>query len=452
MLKRIALSVSISTLMFGITVALIAISINNYETRQFDNYTNIIKNARQKIILYSLLIESEIYDSVSDGVESVVSQTDLSHKDMVIKRNPQEELDIISATARKVMHDVELYLNHAYEKANSYVYFRSYMNDVFILDGFYDDVNAANIGFEMDYCQVHEYCILRAWKGELNDRIFVSKPFDSVISKSKVISLMAPIYFNDEIVAEFGVLLDLSNIFRNKKTLKLSNADGNRNIIIHDAGYPFPEINFTRSFVIDNFNLLVYKTPLSKFLLDYLYLWLAYLVLCFLYFWKSYDAKISKERLGEAIDSSNKDELTGVYNRKVFKDKQFLSRIGTDIYSVVAIDGNRIKKINDRYGHHVGDEAIVVISQSMQKVFRDSDYLIRTGGDEFLAVLPGCNESKAYLLAKKLDKITQDNHLKKLDINISVSFGIAVNDSGEELNDVIERADEALYKMKATRE
>ncbi|MCV5225476.1 GGDEF domain-containing protein, partial [Escherichia coli] len=74
---------------------------------------------------------------------------------------------------------------------------------------------------------------------------------------------------------------------------------------------------------------------------------------------------------------------------------EFKRRLKTAPYSVIAIDGDRIKRINDRYGHHVGDEVIEIIADAMRKVFRTSDYLVRTGGDEFIAILPGCSISQS---------------------------------------------------------
>ncbi len=114
-------------------------------------------------------------------------------------------------------------------------------------------------------------------------------------------------------------------------------------------------------------------------------------------------------------------------------------------YSVIAIDGDRIKRINDRYGHHVGDEVIEIIADAMRKVFRTSDYLVRTRGDEFIAILPRCSISQSSMLAKKLRSVVKDNRLKTLEIEVSVSIGVAANES---LQDVIIRADEDLYEMK----
>lgn len=72
-------------------------------------------------------------------------------------------------------------------------------------------------------------------------------------------------------------------------------------------------------------------------------------------------------QLANALTDVTKDELTGLYNRRLFKDNTFKNRLAEASYSVMAIDGNRIKKINDCFGHHVGDDAIAIIAESMKK-------------------------------------------------------------------------------------
>ncbi|NAW81305.1 diguanylate cyclase, partial [Vibrio sp. V43_P6S15P86] len=176
-----------------------------------------------------------------------------------------------------------------------------------------------------------------------------------------------------------------------------------------------------------------------------------YSVVAFAYYRKANESKQSKIQLENALSDVTQDDLTGLLNRRVFKEERFKHRMEVEPYSIIAIDGNRIKKINDRYGHHVGDEVIVIIADSMRKVFRNSDYLVRTGGDEFIVILPGCSMSKASMLAKKLRGVVKHNRLNTLDIEISVSTGVAVREEDETLQEVIVRAGEELYEMKKQR-
>lgn len=152
--------------------------------------------------------------------------------------------------------------------------------------------------------------------------------------------------------------------------------------------------------------------------------------------------------LNNALLDATIDELTGLYNRKVFQNESVARVLKRGIYSVLVIDGNKIKRINDKYGHHVGDEVISIIADAMQKVFRASDYLVRTGGDEFIVILPGCELEKAYILGDKLKLALAEHRLKSFDIDISVAIGIAVRLEHESLQDVIIRADKVLYENK----
>ncbi len=450
--KNIAYALFVSALMFVTTVTLVTMARTSVENTQFKNYSELVKNIKQRIILLSLLTESELKNNHLLSVEEVESRTELSFEDMIISSKPDAKLDYVEAVARKVLHDTELYLFHTYDNQQYFSYFRSFTGDKFILQEPVEGLDHNNIGFELDLCKKYEYCILSAWKGQLSDRILVSKKFNSVITGDKTISMMAPVYFNQQLVGEYAALIEFSRLAEDGKAMRTMLADGNRNIEIYYPGYPLSQFVFSKSFVIDNFNVLVYKFPVTKVLIDLIPLWILYFVACSLYFNKLHEANERKILLNNALTDSTKDELTGLYNRRLFKDDKFKARLENAPYTVMAVDGNRIKRINDRYGHHVGDDAIAIIAESMQKVFRNSDYLVRTGGDEFLAILPKCSFSQASVLSDKLQSVVKDNRLKTLDIEISVCTGLATQDENESLEEVIIRADEELYEMKKQRD
>ncbi|MEX3071018.1 diguanylate cyclase [Vibrio alginolyticus] len=450
--KNITLAIITSTLLFITTLAGITMSVTSYREKQFNGYVETLKNIRQRIILFSMLTESELENHRLLSAEEIESSTELSFQDMIISEEPGAKLDYVEAVARKVLHDAEIYLFHTFEKPLYFFYFRSFTDNKFILERPVEGIDDKNIGFSLDLCQEYDYCILSAWKGQLSDRLLVSKPFDSVITGPETISLMAPVYLDNKIVGEYAALIDNEPFYEHGKAIKTSLSDGNRNIVIYHPGYPFPELYFSKSFVIDNFNVLVYKYPMTKVFIDYLALWPIFFMLGMMYFLKFSEAQQGKILLDNALTDVTKDELTGLYNRRLFKDDAFKARINIGPYAVMAIDGNRIKRINDRYGHHVGDDAIAIIAESMQKVFRNSDYLVRTGGDEFLAILPSCSLSQAFVLSDKLQSVVKDNRLKSLEIEISVSTGLAICEENESLEDVIIRADEELYEMKKQRD
>jgi diguanylate cyclase (GGDEF)-like protein len=201
----------------------------------------------------------------------------------------------------------------------------------------------------------------------------------------------------------------------------------------------------------DNNNLIVYDYPLSKVVIDYSFLFLIYFTVVFTYFSKVQETREKRVELANAISNATKDELTGLFNRKVFREELFKRKLRAAPYSVIAIDGDGIKRINDKFGHHVGDEVIVIIAEAMRKVFRTTDYLVRTGGDEFVAILPSCSANKASMIMKKLQDVVKDNPLKKMEVDIRISTGLALSSEHEPIQDVIMRADEDLYECKRKR-
>lgn len=114
----------------------------------------------------------------------------------------------------------------------------------------------------------------------------------------------------------------------------------------------------------------------------------------------------------------------------------------------MAIDGDKLKQINDTYGHLVGDEAIKQIAYGMRQVFRERDYLIRTGGDEFVAVLPGCNLDNAIILGERLKEVVMETTFSPYQLNVSISVGITQLMNSELFEDALKRADSNLYAEK----
>jgi diguanylate cyclase (GGDEF)-like protein len=147
----------------------------------------------------------------------------------------------------------------------------------------------------------------------------------------------------------------------------------------------------------------------------------------------------------------SRDELTGIYNRTILKDSALKYIKEKQGLSVIVIDGDGLKSINDTYGHHIGDEAIIHIATRMTGSFRDSDYLIRSGGDEFLVLLPGCCEQTAYQLADRLARDIESTPFGKHSLTMTISFGVSQIQQGENLQAAIQRADNLLYRNKRSK-
>ncbi|MCH8329419.1 MAG: GGDEF domain-containing protein [Nanoarchaeota archaeon] len=146
-----------------------------------------------------------------------------------------------------------------------------------------------------------------------------------------------------------------------------------------------------------------------------------------------------------------KDEKTGLYNNKFFEttfEMEFeKAKRGYGKLSLIMIDIDFFKKINDTYGHIKADEFLERLGKILKKQIRKSDIASRFGGEEFLILLPETSLSKAKKFASRLKKtINSDKILKKG--NLTVSGGIAQYKKGDTKKKLKKRADTALYQAK----
>lgn len=145
------------------------------------------------------------------------------------------------------------------------------------------------------------------------------------------------------------------------------------------------------------------------------------------------------------------DRLTGVWNRRAFghlirRETGQALRTGRPL-SVAMVDLDRFKQVNDRYGHQVGDEALLEVVKVLTESLRQEDSLIRWGGDEFVVLFPGSGPGEAPGLGEKLRKtVRQDPKLEAW--NLGISVGVAVWRPGETVEALLSRADELLYQAK----
>ncbi len=142
------------------------------------------------------------------------------------------------------------------------------------------------------------------------------------------------------------------------------------------------------------------------------------------------------------------DNLTGVYNRHFFEEE--LKRLDTSRQlpiSLIVLDANGLKKINDTYGHSVGDELLIKITRIVNSTIREEDIVARLGGDEFAIILP---QTDAYAAEKIAARIKAKSSREKIrDFKISLAVGTAVKTNSEEdMYEIYNKADNKMYKDK----
>lgn len=150
------------------------------------------------------------------------------------------------------------------------------------------------------------------------------------------------------------------------------------------------------------------------------------------------------------------DSLTGIYNRRfgyARLQEEFGRAIRTSTsLSLIMLDIDHFKKINDTYGHNIGDKIIVMITKAIKSAIRDGDLLIRYGGEEFLSVLPGASQHDANIIAQRIRIMVADSILKENEqaISVTVSLGTATfpNKDIADIQQFIAMADEAMYSAK----
>ena len=154
------------------------------------------------------------------------------------------------------------------------------------------------------------------------------------------------------------------------------------------------------------------------------------------------------------------DGLTKAYNREAFDSyiRKIVDQnsIKSSPFSLLMLDIDDFKKINDGYGHQIGDRVLVALVKKCAEFIRDEDFLARYGGEEFIIVLPGASLRNALKKAQRLRKTIAETHYTTdkekggKGLSITVSIGASSFRKNDSVSTVIDRSDQALYQAKRT--
>jgi diguanylate cyclase (GGDEF)-like protein len=146
---------------------------------------------------------------------------------------------------------------------------------------------------------------------------------------------------------------------------------------------------------------------------------------------------------------SIRDKLTGLYNRLKI-DEVFAKAIeeASDGLGVILLDLDHFKKVNDTYGHQVGDEVLKSLARILQTHARSGDTVGRWGGEEFIVIAPKTSRDEASALAQTMREAIARFAFTKVG-HKSASFGVALYQRGDTQESMTYRADKALYEAKA---
>ncbi|MBP1932554.1 GGDEF domain-containing protein [Ammoniphilus resinae] len=152
---------------------------------------------------------------------------------------------------------------------------------------------------------------------------------------------------------------------------------------------------------------------------------------------------------------AEKDVLTEVYNRRfvygIFDKMVIKVNANHQKLSLFVVDVNEFKSINDTYGHEVGDEVLLRISNTLLQNTRKVDVVARWGGDEFLIIAPFTDREGTAVIIKRIEKELQELS-KQMKADISVSIGTAMYPTdAKTLDDLIKVADKNMYQVKESK-
>lgn len=165
--------------------------------------------------------------------------------------------------------------------------------------------------------------------------------------------------------------------------------------------------------------------------------------------------KIVDERTKELVLLSNTDPLTNVANRRALFERGPLEFARAERYScklsVLLLDCDFFKRINDEYGHLAGDKVLQHLSKTCLNEIREIDFVARYGGEEFVILLPHCDAESARSQAKRIQQALSNNSVPINDklIEMTVSIGIAtINENHQCFEEMVNEADDAMYSAK----
>jgi len=167
--------------------------------------------------------------------------------------------------------------------------------------------------------------------------------------------------------------------------------------------------------------------------------------------------KTESFRMDSLLDKALTDELTGARTRRYFMEvaeEELIECIGNEKqYSVIMIDADHFKDINDTHGHPVGDEVLRILVSRVRNLLKADTLLARYGGEEFVVSLPDISWEDAVGTAERIRSgIEYDTfRVNEHEIKVTISLGVAsLNDDATSIANIISNADKALYKAKQT--
>ena len=422
-------------------------SIIKSQRESFELFISQLKDSVKISFLIGKLLSSKIHN------EAVFNDTEISLSPLQIENgNLVENMQSHVAKYQDAFSEIYEELPFFDNKVNE-IYIRDYVDNSLMIGGVVtskpNNLTVSDKWFTHK-CREKNVCTSGASKIELNDGILISDIYTSGISKSSVMTFSSPVLNeNNELAIDvhFNINLDVSAFLSDKNIVFTSDDKVHRTLhISFDKEVLFSDLGLTFYNSLSNTVNVSYFVPLELIMNEYVNLFFILFLCIFALHYHIFNIVNNNKEMKELMNKSYKDELTNVYNRHILKHQGFIGSINQGGV-IASIDGNSIKSVNDTYGHKVGDLAIMNIARALQKSTRDSDYIIRLGGDEFIVFYPKCHINSKDVLMKKInDELSKKPFFRDMYVSVSVGFGEL--SSLSELELAIESADFMMYGEK----
>lgn len=190
----------------------------------------------------------------------------------------------------------------------------------------------------------------------------------------------------------------------------------------------------------------------SEFWAGVVYIFLVLIMCCIYSYRNHYYKRINFLNNKELLRFSITDSLTGAFNRAKFNQElekwtSYSQRYKVPV-SLIFLDIDNFKSINDNYGHPCGDKVIIELVNLISNNIRETDLCARWGGDELAIILPNIDNSNAYNFAERLRIMIMNKKFEEVEI-VTCSFGVIEISLGESIDSMICRVDRRLYSAKA---
>ncbi|GMQ48277.1 sensor domain-containing diguanylate cyclase [Vibrio sp. 10N] len=438
----------LSVVLYGVVIYHSSDNLVKNEQAQFRLLTKTMQDYKSTLYIMGVMFEAQVEANRGKFIEErTFARGKIYYYDDDKSLTHNEK--VISTTAEKMFGSMPEMVD-----APSYsLYYRSYEGQKLMSAKSFDiSIEVVKSAFSEKSCLATSNCAYYVSPEDLSNRLVVSDVHKDKVTGQPTITLSSPVYDDMTMIGDVNVdiYLNYFSFLKHKTFVSAKNGD-KRQVIIESLRYPFHKYAFYKQFTVDDYFEFVYLIPYSKLVIDSSWLLVLFIVVLFYIFVKLEELQIKRERLKQAEIAICRDELTGIYNRTILKDSALKYIKEKQGMSVIVIDGDGLKAINDTHGHHIGDEAIIHIAKRMRVNFRDSDYLIRSGGDEFLILLPCCSDRTAHQLAERLTKDIASTPFGEQALKITISFGVSQVQVSENLDTAIQRADNLLYKDKRSK-